>query len=226
MRADDGGARPWALKLGLLALLLGLTAPFTGALAPFMLWAAASTGLVAWAYLTRRPTLFGKTPDGRLRWNAVPLLPFLALTRLGWWIAVRFSREPAWVQVTPDLYLGRWPRRGELPPQITRIVDLTAELPGPTERTGRTYHLLATLDGTGPDLPATARLLDELLTRDAPTYVHCAMGHGRSATLVCALLLHRKQAASVEEAEAMLRGLRPGVHLNPGQRQTVRRLCP
>jgi len=46
-----------------------------------------------------------------------------------------------------------------------------------------------------------------------PVYVHYALGHGRSATVVVAYLLATGQAATAEEGLALVRQKRPGVGL-------------
>lgn len=77
-------------------------------------------------------------------------------------------------------------------------------------------------DGTGPELEALRELLRRLRDEDG-VYVHCASGHGRSATLAIALLLDRGPAARVEDVEAQLRQRRPGIRLSAAQRELLRR---
>jgi protein-tyrosine phosphatase len=48
---------------------------------------------------------------------------------------------------------------------------------------------------------------------EGPVYVHCALGHGRSATVVVAYLVATGRAATVQEGLASLRSKRPGVSL-------------
>ena len=216
--ATDRGGRRWAIRLGALAAILTAGLPFAGFLALPFGWLALSTGAIAIAYARHTPEVFGKTAErgGISPLRAAPLLPFLGLTFFGWWLAVRFGRSPVWAQVAPDLWLGRWPRRGEVPAEVEQVIDLTAEMPCPPDREGRHYLLLPTLDGTGPDPGATRRLLDALAIR--PTYIHCAMGHGRSATLAAVVLVRWGRFATFDEAVAHLQHLRPGVSIKPGQR--------
>jgi protein-tyrosine phosphatase len=51
--------------------------------------------------------------------------------------------------------------------------------------------------------------------------VHCAHGHGRSAALLCAILLATGEASSVVDAEQILKAVRPRVRLNPRQKAAV-----
>ena len=79
---------------------------------------------------------------------------------------------------------------------------------------------LPTLDGTAPPADGLLKLVDTVESRDpsGPVYVHCAAGHGRSATVAAALMLRRGLAADVASAEATMREARPGIHLNRAQR--------
>jgi protein-tyrosine phosphatase len=57
-----------------------------------------------------------------------------------------------------------------------------------------------------------------IVIHDGATYVHCALGHGRSATLVAAVLLELGLATDPDDAVNRIRLLRPGVALSPAQR--------
>jgi protein-tyrosine phosphatase len=52
-------------------------------------------------------------------------------------------------------------------------------------------------------------------------YVHCAHGHGRSATLLAAILIADGQAKTADEAVAVMRQARPKVRLNKKQRAAL-----
>ena len=59
--------------------------------------------------------------------------------------------------------------------------------------------------------PAEAELralLDETAPRSGPVYVHCALGHGRSALVVAAVLRRRGLATDVRDAERKVRQVR------------------
>lgn len=59
-----------------------------------------------------------------------------------------------------------------------------------------------------------------------PVYVHCALGHGRSACVVVAYLLSTGAVGTVAEGIRLLKSLRPGVRLHPPQLQRLRRFEP
>ena len=51
-----------------------------------------------------------------------------------------------------------------------------------------------------------------------PVLIHCAHGHGRSATLLCAILIAKGEVGGMAEAVAVLKESRPRVRLNTRQR--------
>jgi protein-tyrosine phosphatase len=57
-------------------------------------------------------------------------------------------------------------------------------------------------------------------------YVHCALGHGRSACVVIAYLLSVGSVRTFFAGTGVLRSLRPGVRLDPEQRRLLRRFEP
>jgi protein-tyrosine phosphatase len=65
--------------------------------------------------------------------------------------------------------------------------------------------------------------LDKALL-EAPVYVHCALGHGRTGTIVIAYLLTRGLEKDVDCALNRLRRSRPGLDINRAQRQFLKTL--
>jgi protein-tyrosine phosphatase len=218
------------MRHGVLFVLLGGGCLFLGVaggmplFAPWI-WAGASFVVVGVAYLARRPGLLGKRPDGGIAAQRIAaLFPFFALTWTVWEARRLLSGEPPCNEVAPGLWVARRPARGEeLPAGVRVVVDLTAEFPrtrGLPESV--TYLCLPTLDAAAPDEAGLGRLLGRLVGADG-VYVHCASGHGRSATVAAALLIARGLAASVPAAEARLRAARPSVRLSGAQRALLER---
>lgn len=202
-----------ALLIGAVALLAGVLAALQPAGAIAYGWIATSFWLVAAAYAFDRADLFGKG-----RWWRIPslgvLLPFLLFTWLAWLVGRRRSRPAD--EIVPGVWLASWPLR--LPAGIERVVDLTAEFPRPPGTRDLDYRLVATLDKTAPMTAPAAQVVAALIAEPRPTVVHCAMGHGRSATVVAAYLIARGDAADVAQAVALMRAARPNVGLSPAQR--------
>jgi protein-tyrosine phosphatase len=213
----------YALVFAALAGYLGVLAVALGGWAYLLFWPAVAFLLFAVAYACARPGLLGKRPDGRLAWWSFVLFgPVLALLWAVWHLQRLLSRQPACHEVAPGLWLGRRPFARELPAGVALVVDLTAEFPAARGLTiGREYVVLPTLDGAAPPEPGFTALVERVAGSAGPVYIHCAMGHGRSATLAAAVLVARGLAADAHEAERLLRRVRPGVRLNPGQRRLL-----
>jgi hypothetical protein len=181
---------------------------------------------VGLAFAARRPRLFMKRADGRLPFLSNLLFwPYYALNGLGLLLSRFLTREGRVSQVLPGLYLG--PRLTWLDRPLLRslkpaaVLDLTCELGECAELRGdAVYRCIPLLDTYAPDakqLEEGVRFLTEHHAR-GPVYVHCALGHGRSALFVCAYLVASGHFPDVEAALAHLRAKRPGVSLNAAQR--------
>lgn len=209
------------LTAGVLALAWSLASPVGGAL--LLACAAAFAGL-ALAYALRRPRLLGKRADGSLAPLAwLVFWPYFLLNLSSLWWFRRLSREEPVSEILPGLYLGcrllredwdAFERRA-----IAATLDLTAEFSEvPFARAGA-YLCIPLLDTFPPardQLALAAQWIGRRLA-EAPVLVHCALGHGRSAGVVAAHLLHAGRATTVEEALARVSERRPGVRLNGGQ---------
>jgi len=108
---------------------------------------------------------------------------------------------------------------------ICAVVNLCAEFSDPIEaleRQGITHLDLPTFDRHAPDPVALKKGIDFLLDNaklGAKTYVHCASGAGRSATLVTCYLIEK----GIQDVEAtkLLRHKRPAVGLTKKQELAV-----
>jgi protein-tyrosine phosphatase len=98
------------------------------------------------------------------------------------------------------------------------VIDLTSEFSEPRAvRTGCAYLCLPTLDNAAPDPEVFREAVQKAAVWESPVYLHCALGHGRSALVAAAVLRKRGLADSPEEAFAQVQQARPGVRLNRGQ---------
>ncbi len=186
-----------------------------------LLWLAASCLVAGVAYVLGEPRLMGKRSDGTF--NPVPLLllvPYFALWWLAWQVRRR-RREPCWAEIVPGLFLGRLAAVEELPPGAEMVVDLTCELAEPAPIRRMSYRCLPTLDGGAPERRRFLALAREVAAFPKPVFIHCAAGHGRSATLAAAVLLARGTVPDVAAAEALLKSRRPGVGFSRAQRRLL-----
>lgn len=192
-------------------------------------WALAWLGIsmltVGGAYLGHGTGLLGKRRDGSLAWLPVLLLlPYFLLIWMVWHMRRALSREPCFDEVAPGLLLGRRPFAHELPREVSLVVDLTSEFAEPREvRTRVRYLCLPVLDTCAPDEEELVSVVRAILAEPGTAYVHCAQGHGRSATIAAAVLLALGHCEDMRGAEQHLRRARPGVRLHREQRNVLTR---
>jgi protein-tyrosine phosphatase len=151
--------------------------------------------------------------------------PHLGLIH-GVWHAKRLvSRERPFDRIGDGLIVSRRLLDGEVPSGVTAVVDLAAEFPETPALRSKGYRSLPVMDG---DIPAAGEL--EILLAGLPgdggvVLIHCAEGHGRSATVAACLLLRRGMAGNAEEAMAIVTAARPLARLLPPQRAFVERFA-
>jgi hypothetical protein len=197
-------------------------------------YASLSFLLLAMAYGGAGAVLLGKRGDGRRSaWAWVMLAPYFLLNAVTFRLYRLFSREPAFAEVAPNLFFGRRlgareARRAEGHGWVA-VLDLAAEFPevGPLRRLPG-YRSLPVLGATAPAEEQFREAVAWLVgvVASGPVYVHCALGHGRTACVVVAYLLSAGLVTSAAEGLRLLRASRPGVRLHRSQRQLVRKYEP
>jgi protein-tyrosine phosphatase len=191
-------------------------------------WSALALAYVALACLVGGPAWLGKRRDGRLRAPVVVLLlPHFLLSWGIWHLKRLLSSEPKSNEVAPELHVGRRPTgREELPDGTSLVVDLTSEFSEVAAvRALEGYRCIPALDGIAPAVSDAVRAqVREVAAHEGVVYVHCAVGHGRSAAFAGAVMVLRGQARDVQQAEQLMRRARPGIGLNAAQRRWVERI--
>jgi protein-tyrosine phosphatase len=217
-------SRQISMKYALMLVMLGLAqvifAYDAGIFSWLFLWSGLSWIFAGGAYGFVGARAFGKRNDGSMVWwNVLLFFPYLAATWLLWYTQKSLTKEPLCNQVSPGVWLGRRCSASELPSGVGMVVDLTAEFAEMRQvREGRAYVCLPILDASIPSLTSFQELVQIVASVDKPIYVHCALGHGRSATVVVALLVARGDALSVDQAELIVKMVRPGIAINRVQR--------
>ena len=184
-----------------------------------LLWPAVDLGLLALAYGLNRATWFGKQANGRMQvLRVVIFAPYLVLTWLCWCLYVRLGSEAWSNEVAPGLWVGRRPAPTHVP-DGAHIVDMTAEFPAHSYfQDSQNLQCLPTLDARSPGVEALRSVALQLASMKSPVYVHCAQGHGRSATLAAVTMVLRGDERSIDGAMKSMRAARPRVHLHSIQR--------
>ena len=187
-----------------------------------LLWPALVMIAVALVYVVKAPRAFGKRADGTLpAWAWLLWGPWFAYMWIAHELARRATREPVANEVAPRIWVGRRPRPGELPPGVSILVDLCAEFPV-ARGIACDYLTIPTLDATSPTVAQLQRAVDQILATDGNAFIHCAFGHGRSATVAAAVLIRRGDA-TLDTVEALMQAHRPRIGLNAIQRAMLRR---
>ena len=187
-----------------------------------LLWPAAIL-VAAWVvYLFDAPRAFGKRADGGLPWPAwLVWWPVFAVQWIGHEFVRSLTREPVANEVGPGVWVGRRPREHELPAGVAIVVDLCAEMPAARGvKTGREYVTIPTLDARTPPPAQIAAVVDQVLASGGPAFIHCAFGHGRSATVAAAVLVRRGDH-TLGDVEAAMKAVRPKIGLNRRQRAAL-----
>lgn len=225
-------------KLGVIFLLLGATLVVGG-----LRQGSNPTGVIlgsagvaflglALAYTMSWPGVLGKSRRGKMLLTSYLLFwPYHTFSYLSLWFYRVCVRERPFHEAAPGLYLGGrllpWEASELCKLNVRSVLDLTAEF-SETKllQAVPVYFCIPLLDRTAPTMPELLLGVEfiEKRLRAGPVYVHCALGHGRSATVVAAWLMQSGKVGSAVEAEESLRRVRASVRLSSGQRKVLKAL--
>jgi len=184
------------------------------------IYAAGSFLGFGFAYLSQSPGFWLKRQNGTLNpLSLVLLAPLHALNWLSLLLATRLQKQKPFHEIVPCLWLCRRLIGGEAahfsqPPEAA-VLDLTAEFAENKRLRNQNYLCLPTLDHTAPRKKQIEQALQFIQQHigTRPVFVHCAMGHGRSATVVAAWLLRQNKTQDVRAIKKHMKAIRPGVAL-------------
>lgn len=236
----------FALAFGLLGSVLIAFAAYSAAHANCAGWLAVGVEIELAACLLALAAVYaaraaGVSVEDRLRrpaWSLLSgavLLPYFALGLLSLYVARWFDREGLFNPVAPGLYLGRLPFPSERAwiraTAITAVLNLCWEFPqvsGMEREPGiATAHVLI-LDGSPPTAQQFRQAVtwaEQWRTEGRCARVHCAQGHGRTATIAAAILLKCGLTSDVDEALATIRAARPGARPSRREREALARFA-
>jgi protein-tyrosine phosphatase/membrane-associated phospholipid phosphatase len=215
----DPQRRRLALRYALAAAAFAVLAVVLRGGALWLLWPAVALAAVAVAYLGYGPSLFAKGSDGRLDWTTrLLLLPYRLGARLNACLWTR--RGPASVEIADGIWLGRFPSPAECR-RMAAVVDTTCEFQ--RARFAGEWICVPMLDLAAPDAPSLRLAADriESLRERGPLLVCCALGYGRSAATLAVWLVRTGRQPDLAAALDHLRGKRPRLAVNAGQRRAM-----
>ncbi len=190
--------------------------------------AALAFGGVTLGYGALGPRAFGKRGAKMTALSWLIYWPYFALNYLSLWLFRGASKENIADEIAPGLWLGcrLWQRDEKSLPAVLAVLDLTSEFSEVAFLQNMPRYLcVPVLDTTAPTLEELKRGVEFLKAHHAQgaVYVHCALGHGRSATFVTAYLLASGQEKTIEDALSHLRKIRSGVDLHDVQKNLLER---
>lgn len=191
-------------------------------------WMAATSLALSAGYLLKAA---GWAPERRLPaaawlYGAI-IFPYTVFGILVLLLTRLTSREALANEVAPRVWVGGAPLPGQLAGLRTRGIDavlnLCLELPdlAGVRRAGMAYCRVPLLDGAAPDaeqLRASAGWAAEQWRSGRTVLIHCAQGHGRSATAAALVLTWLAQAPDPEAARRRIQHARPAIRIGPSQR--------
>ena len=180
---------------------------------------------VSCLFLLKKPNLFLKNATGSLSVMSYLIFwPYFMLNMIALGLFRVFYREKVFDEIVPNLYIGmklwfidyqQFTLKG-----IKSTLDLTSEF-GETRfiQTGQNYLCIPLLDTTAPTLDQLTEAISWITAHlsKGPVFIHCALGHGRSATVVAGFLIQHEIVSEVKEAVAFIKAIRPKVSLHPNQ---------
>eukprot|EP00250_Pteridium_aquilinum_P006149 c16121_g1_i2 orf=286-993(+) len=164
--------------------------------------------------------LFGKSRDGYFPWwSHVLFYPYMCIAKGYVYAKRRHASEPVYTEVSEGIFVGGWPSESsDVPPGRPAIVDCTCELPRSECVRDLPYLCIPTWDSRSPaakDIQQAVQwALDMRMQHNRPVLVHCAFGHGRSVTVVCAILLALHVVETWEAANELIKARRPLIRMN------------
>lgn len=193
-------------------------------------WCALAFGGVGLAYAFVGPRAFLKQSDGKLSWLSYLIYgPYHLLNALSLRGFRRSSRENDWDKIAPNVYLGcrlnAFDKTRVENLHIRSVLDLTSEFSETPTLHELDYRCIPLLDTRAPSpelLQDGAGWIAER-AEVGPVYVHCALGHGRSATFVAAYLM-LSHKLSAREAVEQIKQERPHIGLKAEQFAVLERL--
>ncbi len=216
---------------------LTLSIWFTGAGWPWKVllsWIGLSALYFGIGYMTGWGEMMAKSRHGRLPWAIkVVLLPVLIGVVVYHRIAKKLDQAEPLHQIRPGLWLGRrlTLSEGDLLKEngITAILDVTAEFDAPCSDLldeDIAYLNIPIFDRHKPRLGQVAAAVKWIARQracDRQVLVHCALGQGRSVTVLMAYLLFSEPSLKLDELLKEIQTIRSVANPNPLQMRLLER---
>src|SRR5579871_3150209 len=197
------------LIIGVMIAVSSLTDPLgLGSWSLVFLYPSATFLCLGLVYCGFGKQWFGKRADGSCSSRSMLWFgPYFALNELVWFLYVALAREPAVGQAAPNLYFGRRLTGRDIIAvrnlSFYGCLDLTFEFAesGDLCRLPM-YRSIPILDGSAPTYEQLHQAVDWITeaTAQGNVYVHCALGHGRTGTILIAWLVAARLYSDIDSA--------------------------
>ncbi|MCI4624786.1 MAG: dual specificity protein phosphatase family protein [Candidatus Magnetoovum sp. WYHC-5] len=154
--------------------------------------------------------------------------PYLVVDYIILYIIRVVRKENVYDEILSGLYLGGrlwlFDKKDPLIKKIDYVLDLTSEFTEPFFfRNKAGYLCIPLIDHHAPTLDELTYGVTWLVEQHKKgyVYVHCAMGHGRSAIFVVAYVMFVNRLNSVEHAIEFVKTKRPVIRLNKKQIEVI-----
>lgn len=192
-------------------------------------WAGLSFLLLALLYALNWSGPLGKRATGGRWFWAWPVFgPYFLLSEISYLLARKSGRIEPHSEIAPGLYLGRRLTAAEAEEAVRTlgirgVVDLASEFSEVPVFRAAEYLSVPVLDAMPPRVDQLHEAIAwiDRVRKGGPVYLHCALGHGRSATVAAAYLVKTGLATDVIDAIRKIKVGRAGIKLHPAQRAAV-----
>lgn len=194
-----------------------------------MAWAGVCFALLSIMYFLNWAGPLGKMRSGgRWFWAWPVFWPYFLLSEISFYLARKAGKIHPHSEIAPGLFLGRKLSEEEASTLIQNtgirgVVDVAVEFSETPMFREAEYLSIPVLDAMPPRVGVLKQAVVwiERIHKTGPVYLHCALGHGRSATVAAAYLIHAGIAKDANDAIRKIRAARQGIKLNESQRESV-----
>lgn len=184
---------------------------------------------IAIGYGSNNTKVFLKKPSGKMSFFGYILYwPYFLINYLNLALFRVLAKENAIDEIHDGIYLGCKPYqrdRGIFEELMIRsTLDVTSEFSEAKFILDSHEYLNIPILDTFPPTISQLKVAVEWLVKQrerGPVFIHCALGHGRSATIVAGYLLRKGIFTSVSATLEGMKSIRPGVGLNSSQLQVL-----
>lgn len=138
-----------------------------------------------------------------------------------WRLQIQVSDEPPFHKIENlDIWVGRRLLPKEMPEEIDMIIDLTSEFPKIDST--KSYINIPLLDGINPPrsiVKSVKQVAEKIKKEKLKIYIHCAQGHGRTATFTSLLLVELGLAENPLGGYEKVREARPKAKVSSSQKR-------